>query len=156
MYFSKHKFFIFSSSITGVLVNLTEPFAPNFKKKILKLNNRQLHKCIVSRSLSIHHNSLISSQYIKFFIFIFFSSITGVLVNLTEPFAPMVSEMKPVPLCCLKTVNTIGMTNLATPEELWYAKTCPFLTLILSGTRTLESTSLKFVVYSSIIGLITT
>ena len=126
-----------------------------FTKVTLKLNNRQLHYFAVSRSLSIHHNSLISSQYIKFFIF-FYSSITGVLVNLTEPFAPMVSEMKPVPLCCLKTVTTNGMTNLATPEELWYAKTCLFLTLILSGTRTLESTSLKFVVYSSIIGLITT
>merc|ERR1711973_1069399 len=56
-----------------------------------------------------------------------------------------VSEMKPVLLCCLETMGTNGMTNLATPEDNSSAKTCPFPTLILSGTRTLALTSLKFI-----------
>ena len=73
----------------------------------------------------------------------YFSSITGDLANLTEPFALMASETKPAPLYCLKTVTTSGMTNLATPEDNLSVKICPFPTLILSGTRTLESTSLK-------------
>merc|ERR1739844_623015 len=78
-------------------------------------------------------------------------SITGDLANLTEPFALMASETKPAPLYCLGTVTTSGMTNLATPEDNLSAKICPFPTLILSGTRTLESTSLKLI--HSCIGL---
>ena len=57
----------------------------------------------------------------------------------------MVSETKPVPLYCLGTVNTNGMTNPVTPEDNSSAKTCPFPTLILSGTRTLVLTSLRFI-----------
>ena len=77
--------------------------------------------------------------------YIYFSSITGDLANLTEPFALMASETKPAPLYCLGTVTTSGMTNLATPEDNLSAKICPFPTLILSGTRTLALTSLKFI-----------